>query len=108
MVLKLINFHFFNEDNKIHKKKSKLSISSIILNYKETSWHRDCNNDKVNGNVNILVPMPYYKQKILSIDEQDNTFDTPMNLVSFSEQSCTSPTWFYHRLGLIMTIFKSK
>ncbi len=90
----------FNEDSKIHQKNSKLSISSIILNYKETSWPRDYNNDKMNGNVNVLIPMPYDRQKILSINEQDNTFDTHMNFVSFSAQSCTSPTWFFCRVGL--------
>ncbi len=96
----------FNEDNKIHQKNSKSSISSIILNYKETSWHRDYNNDKVNGNVNVLVPMPYYRWKILLVDEQDNTFDTPMNFVSFSAQSCTSPTWFYRRVRRKWQFFK--
>jgi hypothetical protein len=85
---------------KFIKKTRKLSISSIILNYKETSLHRDYNNDKVNGNVNVLILMPYDRQKILSIDEQDKTFETPMNFVSFSGHSCTSPTCFYGRVGL--------
>jgi hypothetical protein len=100
MVLKLIKIDFFNEDNKIHQEKFKTVNIINYLNYNETSWHRNYNNDRVNGNVNVLVPMPYYRWKILLVDEQDNTFDTPMNFVSFSAQSCTSPTWFYCRVGL--------